>query len=236
LSALLAGRVAVVTGAARGLGAAIAGRLEEHGAKAVRLDLTLDPPCDVTDEASLAAAFAPLKRVDVLVANAGLVPPWRDVAALDVSEWDRVFAVNVRGVALTMKHALEKMPAGGSIIAMGSIQSEKAAARQALYTATKHAVLGLVRAAALELGPRGIRVNAIGPGSIATEALRGRVAWRAEQGIGAAPDAALAAMAAETPLGRLATEADVADAALFLASDLSRAITGKLLRVDSGLP
>jgi NAD(P)-dependent dehydrogenase (short-subunit alcohol dehydrogenase family) len=171
----------------------------------------------------------------VLVANAGLVPPWREVSALDVAEWDRVFAVNVRGVALTMKHALPRMGEGASIIAMGSIMSEKAAARQSLYTATKHAVLGLVRAAALELGPRGIRVNAIGPGSVATEALRGRIAWRAGQGIGPDPDAALAAMAAETPLGRIATEGDVADTALYLASDLSRAITGKLLRVDSGL-
>jgi NAD(P)-dependent dehydrogenase (short-subunit alcohol dehydrogenase family) len=236
MSARLDGRVAVVTGAARGLGAAICARLREAGAEVVPLDISLDPPCDVTDDASLAAAFVRLPRLDILVANAGLVPPWRDVAALDVAEWDRVFAVNVRGVALTMKHAIPRMGPDGSIIAIGSIMSEKAAARQALYTATKHAVLGLVRAAALELGGRGIRVNAIGPGSIATEALLGRIAWRAEQGIGPAPDAALAAMAAETPLGRLASDADVADAALYLASDLSRAVTGKLLRVDSGLP
>jgi NAD(P)-dependent dehydrogenase (short-subunit alcohol dehydrogenase family) len=236
VSALLTGRVAVVTGAARGIGAAIAARFSEAGAAVVRLDLSLDPPCDVTDEASLAAAFARLPRVDVLVANAGLVPPWREVSALDVAEWDRVFAVNVRGVALAMKHAVPRMPRGGAIVAMGSILSEKAAARQALYTATKHAVLGLVRAAALELGPRGIRVNALGPGSIATQALRGRVDARAASGIGPAPEVAFAALAAETPLGRLATEAEVADAALFLASDLSAAITGRLLRVDSGLP
>ena len=236
MSGLLAGRVAVVTGAARGIGAAIAARFREAGAEVVPLDISLDPPCDVTDEASVAAAFARLPRVDVLVTNAGLVPPWREVSALDVAEWDRVFSVNVRGVALTMKHALPLMTRGGAIVAMGSILSEKAAARQALYTATKHAVLGLVRAAALELGPRGIRVNALGPGSIATDALRGRIASRAEAGIGPAAEHALTALAAETPLARIATEAEVADAALFLASDLSSAITGRLLRVDAGLP
>jgi NAD(P)-dependent dehydrogenase (short-subunit alcohol dehydrogenase family) len=118
---------------------------------------------------------------------------------------------------------------------MGSILSERGAARQQLYAATKHAVLGLVRSAALELGPRGIRVNALGPGPIATEALRARVAARAASGEGPPPAAAFAAHGAETALGRMATPEDVAKAALFLASDLSSGITGRLLRVDAGL-
>jgi len=151
-------------------------------------------------------------------------------------EWDRVFAVNVRGVALCIKHVVPRMGWGGGIVAMGSIMSERGAPLQALYNATKHAVLGIVRTAALELGPLGIRVNAIGPGPVATEALLARVAARAAGGVGPAPEEALAAHAADTALGRMATERDVADAAVFLASDLSSAITGRLLRVDGGLP
>lgn len=240
MSALLAGRIAAVTGGARGLGAAIARRFRAEGATVTTLDLTgADITCDVAEEAQAEAAFAELAarhgRLDVLVANAGVVPPWRELTALDMAEWDRVFAVNVRGVALCLKHGVPLMPTGGAIVAMGSIMSERGAPQQALYNATKHAVLGLVRVAAQELGPRGIRVNALGPGPIATEALRSRVATRAAVGLGPSPDAALAAYDAETPLGRIATEEEVAKAALFLASDLSSAITGRLLRVDGGL-
>jgi enoyl-[acyl-carrier-protein] reductase (NADH) len=92
-----------------------------------------------------------------------------------------------------------------------------------------------VRVAAQELGPRGIRVNALGPGPVATAALRARIEARAARGEGPAPDQAIAMHDAETPLGRAATEEEVAKAALFLASDLSSAITGRLLRVDGGL-
>ncbi|MGG5819393.1 SDR family NAD(P)-dependent oxidoreductase [Falsiroseomonas sp. HW251] len=236
---LLAGRVAVVTGGARGLGAAIAACFSAEGADVVTLDLAGgDIACDVAEEAQVAAAFAEVAarhgRLDVLVANAGIVPPWCELTALDLDHWDRVFAVNVRGVAATLKHAMPLMPRGGAVVAMGSIMSERGAPRQALYNATKHAVLGIVRVAAQELGPRGIRVNALGPGPVATEALRARIAARAASG-GPAAEEAFAAHDAETPLGRIATEAEVANAALFLASDLSSAITGRLLRVDGGL-
>jgi NAD(P)-dependent dehydrogenase (short-subunit alcohol dehydrogenase family) len=236
---LLAGRIAAVTGGARGLGAAIAARFRAEGATVVTLDLAGgDEACDVADEASIAAAFGRIGarhgRLDVLVANAGVVPPWCDLTAMDLDRWDRVFAVNVRGVVATLKHAVPLMTQGGAVVAMGSIMSEDGAPKQALYNATKHAVLGIVRVAAQELGPRGIRVNALGPGPIATEALRARVAARAAAG-GPSPEDALAAFAAETPLGRMATEEEVAKAALFLASDLSSAVTGRLLRVDGGL-
>jgi NAD(P)-dependent dehydrogenase (short-subunit alcohol dehydrogenase family) len=233
--AMLAGKTAAVTGGSRGLGAAIAAAFRAEGAAVTILDLDTDPPCDVGDEAQVAAAFARIGPLDLLVANAGLVPPWRGVEELDMGEWDRVFAVNVRGVALCLKHATPRMGRGGAVIAMGSIMSERGAARQALYNATKHAVLGIVRCAALELGPRGIRVNALGPGPVATAALRRRIEARAAAGIGPEPEAALAAHDAETPLGRMATEEEVAKAALFLASDLSSAVTGRLLRVDGGL-
>ena len=228
---LLDGRIAVVTGAASGLGAAIAARFTQEGAVVVSLDL---PDCDVTQEAQVAAAMARLARIDVLVANAGVVPPWRSVEALDLTEWDRVFAVNVRGAAACMKHAAPRMAAGGAILAMASINAERAAASQALYTASKHAVLGLVRAAALDLGPRGIRVNALAPGPVATAALRKRLAARHAAG-GMNPDETLQIEAARTPLRRIATEAEVAATALFLVSDLASAITGRMLRVDGGL-
>ncbi|HEV7266965.1 MAG TPA: SDR family oxidoreductase [Falsiroseomonas sp.] len=241
MSGLLAGRIAAVTGGARGLGAAIAARFRTEGATVITLDLDgADERCDVADEVEVVAAFGRIAeqygRLDVLVANAGLVPPWRELTALDMAEWDRVFAVNVRGVALCLKHGVTLMRRGGAVVAMGSIMSERGAPLQALYNATKHAVLGIVRVAAQELGPRGIRVNALGPGPIATEALCARIATRAASGLGPAPEPAMADYDAETPLGRMATEEEVAKAALFLASDLASAITGRLLRVDGGLP
>ena len=234
---LLDGKTALVTGGARGLGAAIAARFREEGARVVTLDLSGgDVECDVTEEAAVATVFARIgPGIDVLVANAGMVPPWSDLTATDAAVWDRVFAVNVRGVMLTLKYGVPLMRAGGSVVAMGSIMSQRGAARQALYSATKHAVLGIVRCAAMELGPRGIRVNAIGPGPVATNALRERVARRAASGEGPGMDAAFGALNGETALGRIATEADVAGVAVFLASDLSSAVSGRLVRVDGGL-
>ena len=246
---LLHGKVALVTGAAAGLGRAIADRLAAAGAKGLAFDIAAlsDPlPLDwieyrgsVFDEADLQGAMTRIEdtfgRLDVVVANAGLVPPWQHIEALDFEQWDDVFAVNVKGVAATMKHAVAPMKEnGGSIIAMGSLNSQRGHAAQCLYTASKHAVLGIVRAAALDLGRYGIRVNALGPGPIATDALVGRVENRAKQG-GPAPEQAFAQFAEETALGRIASTGDVAGAALFLASDLSAGITGQLLPVDAGL-
>jgi NAD(P)-dependent dehydrogenase (short-subunit alcohol dehydrogenase family) len=251
MTGLLANRVALVTGGARGLGQAIVAAFAAAGARGTAADLesetvSASPPAsfvalaaDVADEDSLAAAFAVtverFGRLDIVVANAGLVPPWRETEALDLAEWDRVLAVNVRGVAATLKHAVPYLKRnGGSIIAMGSINSETAHPRQMLYTASKHAVLGLVRAAALDLGRYGIRVNALAPGPVATEALRGRIRHRARQG-GPDEGEALHQLAAETALGRIVTAAEVAETAVFLASDRASAITGQLIRIDSGL-
>ena len=117
---------------------------------------------------------------------------------------------------------------------MASINGYRAHPSQALYTASKHAVIGIVRSAALDLGRDGIRVNAIAPGPIATEALTGRIAARHLTG-GPPLDEALAALDAETALGRIATEEDVARAALFLASPASVGMTGIVLPVEAGL-
>ena len=246
----LKGRVALVTGAATGLGNRIAQVLAAAGADGYGMDIVDDhdgmPPRwemlagDVTRERDIGRVIETVRdrcgRLDIVIANAGVVPPWSATDGIDLDEWDHVFAVNVRGVIATLKHAVPLMREhGGSIIAMGSLNSRQAHGLQCAYTASKHAVLGIVRSAALDLGRYGIRVNALGPGPVATRALQGRVRQRAASG-GPAPEDALAALAADTALGRLASEDDVARAALFLASDLSCGITGQILPVDAGLP
>ncbi len=250
MTGLVQGRVALVTGGARGLGRAIASELAAEGATGLVLDRSEGDegadgisgfamaPGDVTDEASVAATVRAMLdrhgRLDIVVANAGMVPLWRETADLDLEEWDRVMAVNVRGVAATLKHAAPAMMRhGGAVIVMASINAFTAHPRQMAYTASKHAVLGIVRAAARDLGRHGIRVNGLAPGPIATQALLDRIRRRA--GSGPAEAEALASLAAETALGRLATEREVAKAALFLASDLASGITGELLPVDAGL-
>ncbi len=249
MSGMLDGRIAFVTGAANGLGRTIARQLAEAGAAGLGFDISascddlpqgwLHQQGDVADEADLKAAVAHIAekfgRLDIVVANAGLVPPWRASEEIDFVEWDAVFAINVKGVAATIKHSVPLMKTtGGSIIAMGSFNSRHAHARQCLYTATKHAVLGIVRATALDLGRFDIRVNALGPGPVATAALIERLRTRAGDG-GPSPDDALEQFARDTALGRIVTADDVARAALFLASDLSGGMSGQLLPVDAGL-
>ena len=246
---LLQGKIALVTGSSRGLGKSIVSLLKESGASGLGVDQTensekfpedwLFHRGDVSDEECLSEAIARIDRqydrLDIVVANAGVVPPWNHPEDLDIAEWDRVFGVNVRGVAITMKHAVPLMKkSGGSIILMGSLASHRGYAGQMLYTATKHAVLGIVRASALDLGPHNIRVNAIGPGPIATDALMTRITSRSEHG-GSSPSKALADLESETALGRIATENEVAKTALFLASELSSGITGQIVPVDAGI-
>jgi NAD(P)-dependent dehydrogenase (short-subunit alcohol dehydrogenase family) len=244
---LLAGRAAVVTGGVRGLGAAIARTFAAAGATGAVIDLEPgDAPAgwfplvgDVTDESSIGAAVdqaaSRLGRLDVVVANAGIVPPWTDTARLDLEELDRVLAVNVRGVAATLKHVVPHLQErGGSIVVMASLNAHRAHPSQHVYTVSKHAVLGLVRSAALDLGRFGVRVNALGPGPALTDAFRQRLERRAAEGGLSVPDA-LREAAAATALGRLVTADDVASAALFLASDLASGVTGVLLPVDAGL-
>lgn len=197
--------------------------------------LAADVSVEADVEAAVATTAERFGRLDVVVANAGVVPPWSDTAELDLEQLDRVFAVNVRGVGATLKHGVRALrERGGSIVVMASLNAWRAHPSQPVYTASKHAVLGLLRTAALDAGRHGIRVNGLGPGPILTDALRDRVERRAAEG-GLPFEEALAQAAAGTALGRMATEEDVANAALFLASDLSAGITGALLPVDGGV-
>lgn len=253
---LLHGRRALVTGGAGGIGAAIVARFAHEAATGAVLDLqsALDAAAlpdgwegvavDVRDEDAVVDAFARIDRLegvdgdpaalDLVVAAAGVVPPWATIAELDLAEWDTVMAVNARGLAATLKHAASRLRDGGAIVVIASLNSWRGDSNLAIYAASKHAALGVVRSAALDLGRRGIRVNCVAPGPIATDALRARMAAREASG-GLSVSAALADAARGTALGRIATPDDVAAATLFLASDLAAGVTGHLLPVDCGL-
>jgi NAD(P)-dependent dehydrogenase (short-subunit alcohol dehydrogenase family) len=244
---LLGGRRAVVTGGASGIGGAIVERFAAEGAVGMVLDLAeplarwTAPPgwraqaVDLRDEAAVAEALAGDEPLDVVVAAAGIVPAWSRLADIDVAEWDQVMAVNARGVLVTLKHAAPRLSERAAIVVVASLNAWRGDPNLATYTASKHAALGLVRSAALDLGRRGVRVNAVAPGPVATDALLGRMERR-ERGGGLPVDEALRAAAATTALGRIATADDVAAAALFLASDLAAGVSGHLLPVDCGLP
>jgi NAD(P)-dependent dehydrogenase (short-subunit alcohol dehydrogenase family) len=251
---LLSGRVAVVTGGAGGIGAAIARAFAEAGASGAVIDqpgaaarlpdnwlpghwvtVSADVRVPRSLEAAFSAVVAPFEKLDVVVANAGIVPPWTSTEAIDLDEWEQVFAVNARGVMLTIRQAVRAMSGtGGAIVAMSSLNGWKGDPHIPSYVASKHAVVGLVRSAAADVGRLGIRVNAVAPGPIATDALLGRMADRSASG-GLAVDEALRDAGATTALRRIATVDEVANAVLFLASDLASGITGQVLPVDAGI-
>jgi NAD(P)-dependent dehydrogenase (short-subunit alcohol dehydrogenase family) len=247
---LLAGQRAVVTGGANGIGAAIVRELAGAGASpGVVLDLEpslgrgtapggwSEVAMDLRDDASVTTAFGQARdavggTIDVLVAVAGIVPAWTGIAELDPDVWDDVFRVNARGVMRTIQEAVPAMGDGGSIVVIASQNAWRGNENLASYVASKHAALGLVRSLALELGPRGIRVNAIGPGSVATDAYVARLRAREEAG-GRTVDEALDEEGRATPLQRLTTPEDVARATLFLASGLASGVTGHIVPVGS---
>jgi NAD(P)-dependent dehydrogenase (short-subunit alcohol dehydrogenase family) len=224
----------LVTGGASGIGAAVVERFARDGAGGLVLDLgesTAWPTkrVDVTDEAALQEALAD-ERFDVVVAAAGIVPPWSPIAELDLDEFDRVLAVNARGVVATLKHA--QVVDDGAIVVVASLNAWRGDPHLTAYAASKHAALGIVRSAALDLGRRGIRVNAVAPGPIATAALLARMRRREQEG-GPPVEEALERAGQGTALGRIATVEEVADAVYFLAT--ATGITGHLLPVDAGI-
>ena len=227
--------VVIVTGAGQGQGAAEARLLAARGATVIALDLGAAPAealpgaeyrqLDVTDEAGWTALSQDLAgrygRVDGLVANAGVT--WR-ARLLDITPADlrRVHEVNVTGALLAIQAVAPLMTAGGSIVLVGSAAA-LTGHFPAAYTASKWALRGLAKAACLELGPRGIRVNIIHPGYIDTPMTAS-----------AAP-AFRAANLAEAPLGRAGTPGDVAPLAAFLLSDDASYISGAEIPVDGGM-
>jgi NAD(P)-dependent dehydrogenase (short-subunit alcohol dehydrogenase family) len=193
-------------------------------ARGVRADVAVAADVRAMVDATLAA----FGRLDILVNNAGIAPV-RAFLDLDEATWDRVFAVNVKGVYLCGQAAARQMivqGAGGTIINLSSISEVVSGAGLTHYAATKAAIGNLTRGMAAELGPHGIRVNAIGPGTIQTEIVSYLPA--AEQARRHALSRSL------TPLGRLGQPEDVVGAALFLASDEAAYVSGITLYVDGG--
>ena len=247
--AKLAGKVAVVTGASKGIGAAIAKRLGAEGAKVV-VNYATDKSGaervvrDIESAGSKAVAvkanvanakdvellFAEAKRafgkIDILVNNAG-VYEFRPLDQIDEPHFRKHFDLNVLGLLLTTRVAVQNLNGeGGSIINVSSIASKTPPAGSSVYSATKGAVDVLTRSLARELGPKKIRVNALAPGFTDTEGVRALP----EDG----PEFRNYAVS-RSPLGRVGTVEDVASAALFLASDDSRWITGEEILVGGGI-
>ncbi|MGN9845024.1 SDR family NAD(P)-dependent oxidoreductase [Nonomuraea sp. H19] len=244
------GRVALVTGAGSGIGAACAARLAAEGACVGVLDIhtagakataaairarggtALALTCDVSDEKqveeAVAALVASFGRVDVLHANAAALGPAvygrdRELETLDVAVWDRTMEVNLRGAMLMVKHAIPAMPDGGAIVLMSSVSALVGDTLHAAYGASKSALMGFARHVATRYGARGIRCNAVAPALVLTAAAQR-----------ALTPGQLAEKAAERLLPWPCTPEDVADLVCFLASGEARCITGQTLVIDSG--
>ncbi len=238
----VAGKVCVVTGAYHGLGAVIARRLAAHGAHLVLADVRNCAPladeigglavrCDVTVpeqvEAMVAAAMARWGRLDVLINNAG-VESWEGpLAELDVEGWRRDMDINVLGVALGIKHAAAVMQPGSSIINVASLFGLMPVPTLSSYDASKAAVIHLTRTAAVELGPAGIRVNAICPTGLTHDSYLGRI-----EGIDNWLDDWL--KLAHQHTDELGSADDCAALVHVLASDDARFINAQAIAVDAG--
>ena len=243
----LDGKMTVITGASRGIGLGIARGFAAAGA---RLLLIADDGnvvarareigatgavADITDGEAVAAALAPLSHIDVLINNAGLerlTPLAED--GRDVEEtFRRIIEINVIGMQIVTRRALPKMPSGGTIINTASIWGRVAEPEFGAYVASKHAVIGLTKTWAKELGSRGIRVNAVCPGWVRTEASMRSLSIMAERRqVG--EQQLLASIVAGQALGGLMEPRDMAETYLFLASDRASNITGQSLGVDRG--
>lgn len=238
-------KVALVTGAASGIGKAVVMRLAQEGAAVVALDRNTDKlegvvaaatkghaiglTCDVSDvdsvTSTVAAAVARFGAIDILVNSAGIADPsQRRLHEITPDAWDLVQAVNVRGLFLMKRAVIPHMltNGGGAIVNLGSVASFRATARASSYVASKGAVLTMTRAAAIDYAKDNIRVNAVCPGTTHTDILAGL------------PSEMMAMLEARSPQGRLGEPEEVAALIAFLASDEARHINGGAYIIDGG--
>ena len=247
------GETVLVTGASRGIGYAVARGFALAGADvfilssgggiraaAERLAVETGRPChalecDITDSAAVKAALGGIAQIDVLVNNAGLerITPLQDPDDTVEGTFRRITDINTNGTFLVTRHAAPKMQSGGRIILTASIWSRVAVPDFSAYVASKHANLGFMRAMAHELGPRGIRVNAVCPGWVRTEAAMLSLA-NMSQRTGRSEADLLAEIVGAQVLPGLLEPDDMAPLYLFLASDGARDITGQAMMLDRG--
>ena len=242
------GKVALVTGGGSGIGEAIAKRLASEGAKVVVTDIKLDAAQRVVDEIVAAGGTAAPIEADAAKAedaktvvdfakstygalhyavnNAGIGGAPHRTAEVPVEEWDAVVALNLNGVMYGMREQITAMldaPKESAIVNIASIHGMVAAPNNSAYTATKHGVVGLTKNAAVEYGPEGLRINAVGPGYVLTPLLEDNLDQEARD-----------AMAAKQALGRLGDADEIAAVVAFLLSDDASFVTGSYLIADGG--
>jgi NAD(P)-dependent dehydrogenase (short-subunit alcohol dehydrogenase family) len=244
----LENKVAIITGGSGGIGKATAKRFLQEGAKVLIVDINekaLQATAAELDSNDLAYAVADVSsetdtnryvneaisrfgKLDIFFANAGIEGVMKPIQDYPTDVFDKVIAVNLKGTFLGLKYAIPKITDGGSIIITSSIGGFGSSPFASAYVSTKHAVMGIMRTAALELAPRNIRVNTVHPSQTNT-----RMMTDIEKDLGNAD--ARKTFAAAIPLGRYAEPEEIANMVHFLAADESKFITGTTFRVDGGM-